>query len=308
MATINLNCVEVDGVETTYTSLVALSSYFVFQSQNPYSKEEDVFCRFNVSHPLDNTNEIAAFGVVEDVIVLPTAPVLVPKPTNVTMTYTLEAHIGTNVTYKWDFGNGDILWSNGTFDQLTMDYEYAAYGNYTITVYMWNQVSNSTMDFPVTVQDTLFGLEFTAEKFDSGFMQATNISFSLKVGTAVSIFIDYGYSAIDGDETVKSPVAFNMDTVGFALYGRGTFTYPERGTYTVTVTATNDVSELIITKEVSIESPVEGLEISLEQELEGTPLTDFLEVNEKLKIITTIVKGDNVLYTFKVGHYEDVQT
>ena len=38
------------------------------------------------------------------------------------------------MTYKWDFGNGDILWTNGTFNQLTIDYMYTKFGNYTIKV------------------------------------------------------------------------------------------------------------------------------------------------------------------------------
>ena len=59
----------------------------------------------------------------------------------------------------------------------------------------------------------------------------------------------------------------------------------------MTVHAKNAVSELSIEIEVSIEAPVEGLELSLTQETEGTYKTDFLEVNEKLNIITTKTKG-----------------
>ena len=44
----------------------------------------------------------------------------------------------------------------------------------------------------------------------------------------------------------------SLDVVGYALFGRGSYTYHSRGVYTVTVTAKNAVDELVITKEVSI--------------------------------------------------------
>ena len=75
---------------------------------------------------------------------------------------------------------------------------------------MWNQVNNATISFPVTVMDKLDGLEFTAESFDSNFLQATNISFSLKVGSAVDVFIDYGINDAATGLPVKSPVATNL--------------------------------------------------------------------------------------------------
>ena len=282
---------DINGLETTFTSDIVLSTYFIFESFKPYPLAQDVLCKFNVSHALDS-NVIAAYGQVEDVIVAPTPPAPVPVATNASFTYTLPSHIGTNVTYKWSFGNGDILWSNGTFNQLTMDYTYGNYGNYTVEVFMWNQVSNATITFPITIMDTIAELEFTAVKFDSSFNEAANISFKLAVGTAVDIYIDYGYPG-DGSSTptTKSPVAYNMDVVGYALFGRGSYIYPARGTYTVKVLAENAVSQLEIEMEVSVEAPVEGLEVSLTQESEGTYKTDFLEVNEKLNIITTKTKG-----------------
>ena len=142
---------DVNGLETTFTSEVVLSSYFIFESFKPYPLAKHILCKFNVSHDLDTSNIIAAYGQVEDVIVAPTPPVLEPVTTNASFTYTLDSHVGTNVTYRWDYGNGDILWSNGTFNQLTMDYTYDQFGNYTIEVFMWNQVSNATITFPITI-------------------------------------------------------------------------------------------------------------------------------------------------------------
>ena len=308
LANIDLKCVEIDGLETTFTSEIVLSNYFIFESLNPYAKPQDVLCHINVSHVLDS-DTIAAYGQVEDVITPPVPPTLSPVSTNATNTYTLNSHIGTNTTYKWDFGNGDILWTNGTFNNRSMDYMYKEYGNYTIVVYIWNQVANSSLSFPITVMNDLGDLEFTAENFDTSFGEATNISFSLKIGTAVNIYIDYGYrtNPYDTNEaTVKSPVALNMDVVGYALFGRGSYIFPARGTYTVVIHAENAVSKLEITKEVSVEAPVEGLEVSLMQELEGDVKKDFLEVNEKLTIITTKTKGDNVKYYYHVGDGRDV--
>lgn len=303
VADLNYECTDVDGTVYPFNSDVTLSNYFVFESTKPYSVEQDVFCKLNLTTPLDATNVIATYGVVEDIIVPPT--LTVPFiPTNETFTYELTEHIGTNVTYRWNFGNGDILWTNGTFDKRTIDYAFNKYGNYTIEVHMWNQVSNSTITVDITIVDTLAGLEFTAEIFDSHFEQATNISFSLKVGTAVNIWIDYGYSV--SGTPVKSPVAFDMDTVGYALFGRGSYTYPQRGVYNVSVICTNPVSHAQIWKEVSIETAVEGFEVTLKQANEGTHKLDFLEQDEELEVVTSITAGDNVKYYYDVGDGRDV--
>ena len=303
VADLNYACTDVDGTVYPFSSDVILSNYFVLETTKPYSVNQDVFCKINLTTPLDATNVIAAYGVVQDDIVPPT--ILVPfVPTNQSFTFELTEHVGTNVTYRWNFGNGDILWTNGTFDKRTMDYTYNKYGNYTIEVHMWNQVSNSTITVDITIVDTLAGLEFTAESFNSLFLQATNISFSLQVGTAVDVWIDYGYAV--GGAPIKSPVAFNMDTVGYALFGRGSYTYPERGTYNVSVICTNPVSYVQIWKEISIETKVEDFEISLKQANEGTYKLDFLEQDEELEIITSISAGDAVKYHYDVGDGRDV--
>ena len=94
LVTLDYKCIDINGFESVFTSEVILSNYVVFESSMPYAAPQDVLCTIKLTHPLDTSNTLAAYGDVEDLIVAPPALVLDPKPTNDTVTYTLDSHQG----------------------------------------------------------------------------------------------------------------------------------------------------------------------------------------------------------------------
>lgn len=295
LAYVNFSATEHSGTEHSFSLYVYLSNYFYIHTEYTYDTHQDVLNVIKVGHPLNEQNYLAAYGSVEDII----APLVIIEPpvvaTNASYDYSVNTHVGTNVTYRWTWEDGDISYSNGTYDLREMAHIYRHFGNYTVELFCWNQVSNGTVTFDLTIQDLIVGPEFTADNFDSGFQEITNVSFMLEQGTGVNIHVDFGYN------NIKSPVAFDMDTVGNSLYGRAAYLYPERGQYNVTVVVENDVSSKSITSLVSIQVPIEGFEVTLVQEQEGTRKLDYLEQGERLSIITKIDQGDDVTYYYDCG-------
>lgn len=295
LAYVNFSSIEHDQTEHSFSLYVLMSNFFYLHTEYTYSVQQDVLTTIKVGHPLNEENYAAAYGSVEDLIAVMELVEYPPISTNISYTYVVKTHVGTNVTYRWTWGDDRVSYSNGTYDLREMAHSYDNFGNYTGELYVWNQVDNKSIPFRVVIQDVVMGLEFTSPTLDTIFQQITNVSFKMDTGTGISIHVDFGYN------NVVSPTALNMDVIGDSLFGRAAYIYPEGGLYNISVIVNNAVSTSVITMVAAIEVEVADFEVELKQEFEGTLKLNYLEQGETLSITTTIAAGDNVMYYYDVG-------
>jgi uncharacterized repeat protein (TIGR01451 family) len=152
-----------------------------------------------------------------------------------TLTATLTA--GTNVTYTWDLGDGQVA------SGATATHTYAAVGIYTATVTATNSRNTLVSATVVEIHDVpLAGLSATNDS-PTLLGDATALTATLTAGTNVTYTWDLG----DG-QTASGATA--------------THTYAAVGIYTATVTATNSRNTLVSATVVQIQSPTYTLTIA----------------------------------------------
>ncbi|XP_033125653.1 uncharacterized protein LOC117123757 [Anneissia japonica] len=72
------------------------------------------------------------------------------KTTNETVVLSLSEHNGTEVTYEWDFGNGDRMLGA---EYKTVEYSWSLAGIYSVKVKAFNNISEDTDIFIITIED-----------------------------------------------------------------------------------------------------------------------------------------------------------
>lgn len=157
------------------------------------------------------------------------SPTVLGDATNFTALITA----GTNVSYTWDFGDGN------TGSGPNPSHTYETVGDYTATVTATNSVSIQSATTEVTIDETITGLSAENDS-PTALGEETTLTASITTGSNVSYEWDFG------DGTIGSgPVT--------------THTYLSVGDFTATVTATNSVSEEVATTIVTIEEAIAGL-------------------------------------------------
>ncbi len=136
---------------------------------------------------------------------------------------------GSNVTYSWDFGDGQ------SGSGVNVNHTYSTLGIYTATVTASNSVSNLVAQTIVTVTDVpVAGLAVTNDS-----PQIHGQTTSIFVSTSAGSNIVYTWDLGDG------PAPYTGGT-------SDTYIYPAPGDYTVTVTATNGMGSWAATSVVTI--------------------------------------------------------
>jgi PKD repeat protein len=156
------------------------------------------------------------------------------SPTNLGQATTLTATIsaGSNVTYTWDLGDGTL--AGGPI----VDHTYAETGVYTAVVTASNSANILTATTTVTVTADVPPSDIPIAGLTAASSSATELgeptffTATITAGTNVVYTWDFGDGS-SGSEAQTSHV------------------YAERGSYTVTVTASNAVSTATATIEVS---------------------------------------------------------
>jgi PKD repeat protein len=205
------------------------------------------------------------------------SPTALGDPTTLTATITA----GTNVSYTWDLGDGArghvlVLPANSPAAEpnaAVVTHTYPAVGAYTALVTASNSVSLLTATTTVMVEEPITGLT------------ALNDSPTV-LGNPTTL---------TATVTAGSNVSFTWD-LGIGMFGSGavvTHTYPDEGTYTALVTASNSVSLLTATTMVTItDVPIEGLTATNDSPtILGDPTT----------LTATISAGSSVTFTWDLG-------
>ena len=192
---------------------------------------------YSFSHPLTYTikcvlnnklsttvalQQVQAHQRIDDVELMLTPSVAVDTET----TANVVIGAGTDVSYTFDFGDGDILMSHVAM----VAHSYDRRGVFLVIVTLVNPVSQSTVSKEVTVQEVVTGLTISSSSYVSVGRLAL-LNGSVSQGSNVSFRWDFGNGI---NQLVE---ASSLDTQTEAVYH-------QYGHYTVTLEASNLVSYL----------------------------------------------------------------
>lgn len=277
-----------------------LSSYFIAHVERALPIAYDVLCNVTVHHPLQSKH-ISAYGSVEDPVGIFELQTNETGATYNQTTFKIYEHIGTNVSYYWDWGDGET--DNHTYIREA-NHTYMNYGNWTVTITAYNQVSIRTLEFVYTIQDTIQGLSFFGTShYYAEHDKNASIVYRLNNGTGVRTWIEY-------NTTLISPLGFDIDieTNDSSMLAHGIYVYLNRGFYNVTVHCENNVSSAMIWYYMPVESRISEYQVNLTQaetggllNINGNATLDFIELNETLTLYASYVLGGDVVFNYILG-------
>ncbi|CAH2307448.1 polycystin-1 [Pelobates cultripes] len=180
---------------------------------------------------------------------------------------------GTNVTYSWDFGDGNIQSGQTTIQS------YNSTGNFPISLHSENKVSKGMANVNITVKTRIQGLS----------MNATRTVVPLNGSVTFSAFLlsgdDVSYSWILCDRC--SPIFCNSTI---------SYTFRSVGTFNVIVTAVNDINSLQDSIIIYVLQMIEGLQI-----VPSDLVNDCcFPTNKSLPLQATVTDGSNISYSWLV--------
>jgi PKD repeat protein len=141
--------------------------------------------------------------------------------------FTATVGAGTHVSYTWAFGDG------GYGSDAVVDHTYAAVGMYDVVVTATNSVSELTATTQVTIQPVAIEGLMAANSSPTTLGSTTMLTATVSAGSNISYTWAFGDGGYGSDAVVSH-------------------TYPAAGTYDAVITATNSVSQLTATTQVTI--------------------------------------------------------
>ncbi len=191
-----------------------------------------------------------------------------PAALNEVITFTAKITAGTNVTYRWDFGDG----FSAVGQRVTHLYIQAR--TYTASVLASNSTNRLTATTGVTITDEAIAGLSVQNSSPAALNEVITFTAHITAGTNVSYTWHFG----DG---------------GRAVGQRVTHLYIQTGTYTATVLASNSTNSLTATTGVTItEEAIAGLSVQ-----NSSPAA----LNEVVTFTAHITAGTNVSYTWHFG-------
>lgn len=176
------------------------------------------------------------------------------QKTNDDVSFEIHEHTGQNVTYEWNFGDGDVV--NITSRQIT--HKYVKPGFFNITVRAWNQLSMKENFTEIIAEEVIKGLNLTGEPVAT----TDPASFWLDRSSGS----DFGCELSFGD---KSPPE-SLNTAAFPVGGiEKVHKYKEQGTYNAILTCYNNVSQDSVQLKQVVVDPITDLKMVEEGILEG---------------------------------------
>ncbi len=164
------------------------------------------------------------------------------SPSTLGQTTDLSATVisGTNITYSWDFDDGNI--GSGA----SVSHPYSALGIYTATITATNSVSLITATTVVTIVDVPITGLTAANNSPTAADIPPELVVTITAGTNVSYNWDFG----DNTSALTSSTSL-------------THAYQMSGAYTAMVTASNSANEVTATTSVIIPGPVDAEQSSI---------------------------------------------
>ncbi len=155
-----------------------------------------------------------------------------PTELGQTTTFTATLGTGTDVSYTWSYGDG----ATDTSSVGEMVHQYASAGTYTVMVTATNTVNSVTKQMSVEVfeaPEAITGLQASSDG-PTALGNATTLAATVATGNNITYSWDFG----DGSAA--------------AAGAQVAHTYAQAGTYTATVTASNDLGDVTASVEVEV--------------------------------------------------------
>ena len=225
----------------------------------------------------------------------------IPVGDNVTMTcpstanthdpvvFNIPWHSGSNITYIWDFGDGNTLRTKIN----TTSHTFTSSGTYYVTLVVANSVNQRVLHAVIAVFDFIRGLRFSKPIEARAIGLATEINWESAERTNLTYVVDFG----DGSPRYEKVTALETSQKGFI-----THTYASVGNYTVTVFAFDLVGPNIsISSQALVEIPVDEVYFSLLAA--HVTQTVYFAVGDSVTVNRILTNGTNVkcAFDFKDG-------
>ena len=210
--------------------------------------------------------------------------------------FSIAWHVGSNVSYFWDFGDGNrlITQTNVTY------YTFKSPGNYHITLIVANSVNQKVLHSHISVFDMIQGLRFARQIEARAIGLPTEIEWETAEGTNLTFMVDFG----DESPRYETTTVLKESRRGFILHN-----YAVVGNYTVTVFAFNLVGPNIsITSHAVVEIPVTDVVFTIPAP--HVTQTVYFAVGDTVTVNREVQNGTNVrcAFDFKDGSPPTIST
>ncbi|KAL9957163.1 hypothetical protein ACROYT_G038767 [Oculina patagonica] len=159
---------------------------------------------------------------------------------------------GTNVTYMWNFGDGE----NATTLTPWVTHLYKATGTVTVNVIAMNKVSLSALWCSVVIQERIAGMEFRDNALISIQNGSTaSIGWFLRNGSHVDFNISV--ETTEGEKHAANLTDAKVPGATFFAIYKTNLTIP--GVYLVTITAANELDSVTIKGNLSVQRAISGV-------------------------------------------------
>lgn len=219
-------------------------------------------------------------------IQMPIGPIIIlhngTKYNNFTLREPYAFHtssVATNVSYMWDFGDGFVQ------NSASVIHAYNTSGNYNITLTAMNTVSSNQTVLPVAVLTPIGNLTLNSSLINVPLNASVNFEAHLDEGDGVRyswILCDH-CSSIVGTNTMF-------------------YTFRSVGTFTIIVTAENDIGTTQVSILLFVQRELEGLSVSPVNDLCGSGPTEgcCYGTNRSLHLQAVLKEGTNMTFTWNL--------
>lgn len=224
-------------------------------------------------------------------VLMPVGPIIIQHNGTKSNNLTLRApyafttsSLASNVTYTWNFGDGNVVTGQNTI------HTYNISGNYIITLTADNTVSRNQTTLPVTVLAPIRGLTVNASL--------------VNVPLDASVYFDAQME--EGDDVRFSWILCDSCS---SISGTHTMLYTFRsvGTFNIIVTAENDVGTALASIFLFVQRELEGLQILAEEEIgRGLSLNSCcFATNHIVHLQAKLKEGTNMTFTWNLIRQQD---
>ncbi|XP_029354299.1 polycystin-1 isoform X2 [Echeneis naucrates] len=187
--------------------------------------------------------------------------------------------LASNVTYTWNFGDGNVLSGQNTH------YTYNISGNYNVTLTAANSVSRNHTTLPVTVLAPIRGLTINASLINVPLNASVHFEAQMEEENGVR------FSWILCDRCTSIPGTNTMF-----------YTFRSVGTFNIIVTAENDIETAQASIFLFVQRELEGLQILAEDVEGGVRGLDgcCFATNHVLHLQAGLKEGTNMTFTWNI--------
>uniref|UniRef100_A0A7M4F3Z7 Polycystin 1, transient receptor potential channel interacting n=1 Tax=Crocodylus porosus TaxID=8502 RepID=A0A7M4F3Z7_CROPO len=207
-------------------------------------------------------------------------PSAFPNPTAVNTTVNISTSItsGTGVAYFWHLGDG---FSSRTIEPFVA-HSFQSPGAVEVTVGAENKLGATNATILVFVQEPVVGLRIETPKLDCSYVASgSTVVFDgkLQKGTNVTWLWELANNTINGQMVAV--------------------TFPMAGTFSVFLNASNDVSWAVVSRNITVQDQVRGLELFVSKKV--------VEPGEEVSFVINMISGSSVTYVVSInGNYSMV--